>query len=403
MQPWSPHFDSSKGEIDKVVAWIRLPGMALHYYHKKILRRLGQIIGSVIRIDYNTESVQRGKFARIVVEIDLKSPLISQFHLDGKVQRVEYENLPVICFHCGKYGHYKDDCSDKESNGLTEDEVTIPGDPEEQQWKSKAENDSRNEPKFGPWMVVARKGKPRVVKESNSNQATGQVLRGKYGKESRFNILANLGDKESNHEEKQDAHMERTHRDNNTSQSSPTWSSKNKPFRKKNVHQSINHTDQGHIGTSTGLNEITHTKDNTIPQSPTHTHVSRGVTNIHVSHASPTPFPLPVYVPTSLNPLYHSAISFSTDNVNAHFPLADVHSKTSNGQHSAGGHIILSNLDGDPLNLQGLAANMDMEDDANDSDYVATSEDGADSSEGDVSLVEETTMDLAEEASRPLQ
>lgn len=38
MQPWSPHFDSSKGEIDRVVAWVRLPGMALHYYHKKILR-----------------------------------------------------------------------------------------------------------------------------------------------------------------------------------------------------------------------------------------------------------------------------------------------------------------------------------------------------------------------------
>ena len=56
VQPWSPHFDSSEGEIDKVVAWIRLPGMALHYYHKQILRRLGQIIGSVIRIDYTTES-----------------------------------------------------------------------------------------------------------------------------------------------------------------------------------------------------------------------------------------------------------------------------------------------------------------------------------------------------------
>ncbi|KAK9233035.1 hypothetical protein WN943_023284 [Citrus x changshan-huyou] len=252
-------------------------------------------------------------------------------------------------------------------------------------------------------MVVARKGKPRVEKESNSNQATKQVFQGKYGKESRFNILANFGDKESNHEEKQDAHMEQTHRDNNTSQSSPTWLSKNKPFRKKNVHQSANPTDPGHIGTSTGLNEITHTKENTIPQSPTHTHVSRGVTNLYASHASPTHFPLPVYVPTSLNPLHHSAISFSTDNVIAHFPLADVHPKTSNGQHSAGGHIILSDLDGDPHNLQGLAANMDMEDDANDSDYVATSEDGADSSEGDVSLVEETAMDLAEEASRPLQ
>ncbi|KAH9791596.1 putative ribonuclease H protein [Citrus sinensis] len=402
VQPWSLHFDSSKGEIDKVVAWIRLPGMALQYYHKKILRRLGQIIGSVIRIDYTTESAQRGKFARIAVEIDLKSPLISQFHLDGKIQRVEYDNLPVICFYYGKYDHYKENCSDREDNGPTEDDVPIPGGPEEQQWMSKAGNDSRNEPKFGPWMVVARKGKPRVEKESNSNQATEQVFRGQYGKESRFNILANLGEGESNHEEKQDAHMERTHRDNNTINSSPTLSSKSKLIRRKDAHKSATPTEPGHMGTSTGLHAITHTKEYTAPQSPFHTHVSRGVTNLHANHASPKPLLMHVYVPTSLNPLHHLAISFSTDYATAHLPCADVHPKTSNGQNSAGGHLTLSELDGDPPNLTGLAANMDMEDDANDSDYVATSEDRADSSEGDVSLVEETAMDLVEEASQPL-
>ncbi|KAK9217451.1 hypothetical protein WN943_006078 [Citrus x changshan-huyou] len=133
------------------------------------------------------------------------------------------------------------------------------------------------------------------------------------------------------------------------------------------------------------------------------THVSRGVTNLHANYASPNPLPLPVHVPTSLNPLHHSAISFSTDYAAAHPPCTDVHPKTSNGQNSVGGHITLSELDGDPPNLTGLAANMDMEDDANDSDYVATSEDGADSSEGDVSLDEETAMDLAEDASQPLQ
>lgn len=41
MQPWTPHFDSSKAVIVSVIAWIRLPGMALHYYYKKILRLMG--------------------------------------------------------------------------------------------------------------------------------------------------------------------------------------------------------------------------------------------------------------------------------------------------------------------------------------------------------------------------
>lgn len=75
---------------------------------KKILRLLGQIIGTLIRIDYNTESAIRGKFARIAVEVALNKPLVSQFLLDGKLQKVENESFPYICFNCGTYGHNKE-------------------------------------------------------------------------------------------------------------------------------------------------------------------------------------------------------------------------------------------------------------------------------------------------------
>ena len=95
-----------------------------------------------------------------------------------------------------------------------------------------------------------------------------------------------------------------------------------------------------------------------------------------------------MYVPTSLNPLYHLAISFPPDNVTKTLHIVDVHPKNSNDHNSTGGHILLSELDGDPSDSKVLAANMDMEDDANDIDYMATSEDRVDSSEGDVSLVE---------------
>lgn len=110
VQLWTPRFDNSMEEIESVIAWIHLLGMALHYYHKKILRMLGQIIGSIIKVDYNNESATRGKFARLTVEVALTKPLISQFFLDGKVQKVEYEGLPTICFGCGKYGHNHEAC-----------------------------------------------------------------------------------------------------------------------------------------------------------------------------------------------------------------------------------------------------------------------------------------------------
>lgn len=102
VQQWTPQFDCFNEKIDKIVAWIRLPGMPLHYYHKKIIRMLGHVVGRVLKIDYNTEQATRGKFARITIEVYLDKPLVSQFWLDGKLQKAEYESLPTICFGCGR-------------------------------------------------------------------------------------------------------------------------------------------------------------------------------------------------------------------------------------------------------------------------------------------------------------
>lgn len=71
VQPWHLRFESSTETIDSIIAWIRLLGMPFHYYHKCILKMLGLIIGKVLRIDYNTESATRGKFARIAVQVAL--------------------------------------------------------------------------------------------------------------------------------------------------------------------------------------------------------------------------------------------------------------------------------------------------------------------------------------------
>jgi len=55
-------------------------------------------------------SVDRGRYARICVEVDLSRKLRSRVVLRRRAFRVEYEGLGLICFKCGRYGHKTDVC-----------------------------------------------------------------------------------------------------------------------------------------------------------------------------------------------------------------------------------------------------------------------------------------------------
>lgn len=74
------------------------------------LNKIGYKIGKVIRIDQNTTQASQGQFTRISVEIDLSKPLISKFWLKGRIWRVQYEGIRLICFICRKLGHNEDEC-----------------------------------------------------------------------------------------------------------------------------------------------------------------------------------------------------------------------------------------------------------------------------------------------------
>ncbi|XP_050226208.1 uncharacterized protein LOC126676119 [Mercurialis annua] len=188
VQAWYPQFDCSKDCIQKIQAWIRLPGMPIQYYNKKVLRYIGEMVGRVIKIDYCTEAAERGKFARIAVELDLSKPLVSQFCLDKRIQFVEYECLPRICFSCGRFGHVKEHCPDnvlcqKQNQGVAE-----VGEPASS--NSTAANVNQNvNPNFGPWMLVGKKGKSKVMYGKKIGFQTSNSGKGDNSRGSRFKVL----------------------------------------------------------------------------------------------------------------------------------------------------------------------------------------------------------------------
>ncbi|MBA0732512.1 hypothetical protein Gogos_016599 [Gossypium gossypioides] len=60
-----------------------------------LLNFIGGVIGPIAKIDRNTDSKVRGKFARLAVFVDLRLPLISNIKIDDQIQCVEYESLSM--------------------------------------------------------------------------------------------------------------------------------------------------------------------------------------------------------------------------------------------------------------------------------------------------------------------
>ncbi|KAK5803818.1 hypothetical protein PVK06_031467 [Gossypium arboreum] len=68
------------------------------------------LVGKVVKLDLNTYSRTIGRFARMAIYVNLDKPLVSQILINGRSQKVEYESLSTICFHCGRYGYVDNIC-----------------------------------------------------------------------------------------------------------------------------------------------------------------------------------------------------------------------------------------------------------------------------------------------------
>ncbi|XP_061347112.1 uncharacterized protein LOC133292684 [Gastrolobium bilobum] len=105
-------------ENGRIMACVRLPGFPVEYVNTELLREVGNWLGKFIKVDAATTSLARGKFARICVELDLSNPLQAEYKIDGRLKKVEYEGLHLVCFCCGKYGHRSESYPNKMSQEI---------------------------------------------------------------------------------------------------------------------------------------------------------------------------------------------------------------------------------------------------------------------------------------------
>ncbi|XP_057444481.1 uncharacterized protein LOC130736701 [Lotus japonicus] len=108
---WSSEFISPAAKVAKTLAWIRIPGLNVVFYDESYLLSIARAIGRPVKVDMNTLNAERGRFARICVELDLSLPVVGKVCLEGYWYKIEYEGLHVICTKYGCYGHRSRECS----------------------------------------------------------------------------------------------------------------------------------------------------------------------------------------------------------------------------------------------------------------------------------------------------
>lgn len=66
IRPWDPCFKASEAKHSSVAVWIKLPELPIEFYDREVLKKIGEAIEPVLRIDSYTASESRGSYARLL-------------------------------------------------------------------------------------------------------------------------------------------------------------------------------------------------------------------------------------------------------------------------------------------------------------------------------------------------
>ncbi|KAK2458256.1 zinc ion binding / nucleic acid binding protein [Trifolium repens] len=122
---WSPEFASPNATVERTMVWIRFPGLNLVYYDESFLLAMASAIGRPVKVDTNTLKVERGRFARVCVEVDLTVPVVGKIWVSGHWYKVQYEGLHLVCTNCGCYGHLGRNCN-RQNAPITSTNIPTP-------------------------------------------------------------------------------------------------------------------------------------------------------------------------------------------------------------------------------------------------------------------------------------
>ena len=111
VQAWEADFHPHVAKISTMAVWIRLEPLPIEYYHPEFLKHVGNKLGKLLKIDAVTSAAMRGRFARLCVQVNTAYPLPKRVKIGAFWQDIVYENLPMLCYRCGRIGHRETHCT----------------------------------------------------------------------------------------------------------------------------------------------------------------------------------------------------------------------------------------------------------------------------------------------------
>ncbi|GLT63477.1 hypothetical protein SLA2020_360400 [Shorea laevis] len=178
---WEPSFDPAKATFKTTAIWARLPHLPIEYYDVQILERIGNILGTPLRLDAHTAHQSRGQYARICIQVDLDEPLVPFVRIGKHIQKVLYEGPAALCYECGCVGHKEDKCPLKIPHPMVVSEEQIAESQNSQDPVEKSSNDLPDNQGFGPWMLVERRKNKKKQSTTQLNNSVGRLTGSRNG------------------------------------------------------------------------------------------------------------------------------------------------------------------------------------------------------------------------------
>lgn len=111
VRKWTPNFRADIDRVEKTITWARILNVPVEMFRESVIQELAACIGDPIKIDGSTFTAKKGRFARFCVEVETHKPLELGLCIRGKIYQVVYENLPQLCYSCGRVNHTESDCA----------------------------------------------------------------------------------------------------------------------------------------------------------------------------------------------------------------------------------------------------------------------------------------------------